>query len=400
MADKEQKNVTRMEFWLNPSVEENGIYQIHINYQYDHRIWKYSQIAPTSLPIAQKSVYAPAFLTEEDKREVDPQQEIKQLEEQIDNLKQGREKESKRSVEDVEQTNRDVKNGKLKTQLDKTLARYDDQIKEIGKQIGLLEDNSMRIKNEIERLKTKKSFYCFIGNSDPVAKGITAFFIKKGLHDYSPTSSLLDMLKREEEISIQLWYEEYYENQIEPVRRINNGKTKAQGRLSNTQLTDDFNIMHLESEKMFYSESEDFFSITQREDEQSINILREYVEGYIHWVSEQIKATTVQFPSIFSETKLHAIAERLVSMRLIRNGEKPKFVSLFTPNPASITWNDNRRGAKPALFNLMDRITEQKTQAKNLKPFVKTESGKPIYDNWASRYRSPSTIVDKILHGI
>lgn len=393
MADKEQNNITGAFFWLNPSVKENGIYQIHYNREYNNTKWEYSTLAPASLTIEEKIVYAPTFLTEVEKKEIDPKEEINELREQINNLKRCK-KNEKRPVEGVEQP----KDNNLSQHT--ILALCDEKIKTMEKQIDSLKKNAACIKNAADIIKARKGSYNYIGDSNHVAKGITAFFIKKELHHDSPTSSMWSMLQRGERIAIHLWYEEYYDNQISFERKINEAKTKAQGRLPDAKFYDYFNLKHLESEHVYYKESERFFSIVQKKDEQTLNVLREYVKGYLDWVDERTKETADRFNSKYDKTKLHAISEKLVVNNLIEKSEKKNFVSLFSTTPHVLTWNDSKKKSMPALFNLMDRITGKKIQASNLKPFVKTSSGKPIHDNMANANRANLKMVDEILESI
>ncbi len=358
MANKEQKNVTMREFWLNPSVKENGIYQVHANYKCTHSKWDYSRIAPSSLPIVEKIVYAPTFLTEEDKKEIDPKQEINDLIKQIDNYKRCREKAKRRLEEDVVQPKNDNRIRELFKQVEKTLARYDKQIQEKKKQVDFLQENAARIKKDVERIKSTKGHYRYIGDSDPIAKGITAFFIKRTPREDDDYWSFLNLLERDDKFDIYDWYKAYWEEQKTFAERLNRKKTYSLGRLTDEEFYAKFIEDHLIQEQDLLRKSERFFSDDFSYETNDVKrLIRAYVEGYLEWVAKKSKNIIVGYKTDKPRMNLLKLFDCLIEKRFIKESSinRDDFANVFSGRimRTRVTYG----GSKKKLGSIIKKLT-------------------------------------------
>ena len=114
---------------------------------------------------------------------------------------------------------------------------------------------------------------------------------------------------------------------------------------------------------------------------------------------QESNINSVGLQSIYDAVKLDVIFNRLQAKKIVKSCDRAKFVAMFTDGWIDkVYWNDEIRGAKSGLFDLLQRITGQQLTASELK--LRFRADVSIHDNWKDKNDKPSKLIDQILKGI
>lgn len=127
-------------------------------------------------------------------------------------------------------------------------------------------------------LKDSKGKSIYIGDTPPIAKGITAYFI----WDHGSKKCLKSLIELNLNFDTNSYYKFYFDYCFDIRVKANNRLPKPQ---PVETLRMEYLFDHLVDEKRRFTESSKYFDEKNNEDENHINIkLKKYVESYLEWV--------------------------------------------------------------------------------------------------------------------
>lgn len=293
----ENKITQKRYYWLNPSLEKDRVYKVHYNDAFIDNgkwlPWMYDDIPPERQPLGWRYVHAKHLVTDKENEEVCKANKL---------------------IYD-EEKQKLIKDNKL----------IDDEEKQ-----KLIE--ATELIKEIEQAK-KFKLKMFIGDSEPIAQGITAFFIKRthgNSDDYGSVSSLLE---RNDDFDIYDCYEAYWEEQKSFAERLNKTKTNTQGRLSAEAFNAKFIEDHLIQEQDLFKASAGFFSDDFHYKTTNIkSVILDYAEGYLKWVAKKSKDIIKGYDSGYTPDQIEKTYDRYIQKKLFKPTDvyKQAFIQAFT----------------------------------------------------------------------
>lgn len=159
-----------------------------------------------------------------------------------------------------------------------------------------------------------------------------------------------------------------------------------------------YTIVNLYEKTLFEWENK---GIGDDSEKQIIKQIIYFFNGYEKTESEiqQINFNPQGLQSIYNTDKLDVIFKRLHAKKIVKSCDKAKFVAMFTDRWIDkVYWNNEIRGAKAGLFDLLQRITGQKFTASELK--LRFHANVDIHDNWKDKNDKPSKLIDQLLYGL
>ncbi len=309
-----ENKVTQLPYyWLNPSLDKDKRYMVHINpiqtiKDSGHQQWVYSRNPPEAYPLAWRCVNVPHLLTSEEKEEI-------------------------KNAETAE----------------------------------VKDENQNDILRVVAKSKKSPIKYEYIGDTEPIAQGVTAYFIKRTPRMEDDYGSVLSLLKRDADFDIYSWYNEYWKDQISFAEQINRKKTKPQGRLTDEAFQSKFIKDHMIQEEELLRKSERFFSDDNPcTDNYVISQIRAYVDGYLEWVAEKSQEIVVGYKTDKTREQLMSFFECLVNKDILKRDviSRDDFVDIFSGQ--SMRTRVVYKGSKKRLASIINRLTGKKANHKEV----------------------------------
>jgi len=134
------------------------------------------------------------------------------------------------------------------------------------------------------RYETGNNKRKLLKDTEPIAVGVTAFLA----HTDMSETSLRDYLDNNLDFDIYELYQKYFSIRFRVYQKINQRKTKSEGRLNDEELVQIFALNHLEEEKEYLQRSEEYFSNAPVGPTPEVKKkLQGFAGDYLEWVKQE-----------------------------------------------------------------------------------------------------------------
>lgn len=177
-----------------------------------------------------------------------------------------------------------------------------------------------------------ESNHRYLGDSDILAKGITAFFISEDDHHID---SLLTRIKYNSHYDLISFFSKYFNMQKDFADKQNRMKSDSEGRISDDAFNEVFIKEHIREEQAYCSYTQQHLIKVPSEGTKGEAKILEYAEEYINWLTQKaskFKTSVKGIKSNLDLVQIKKLHELLITNKII-DGREQDLCSILNPEP-------------------------------------------------------------------